>query len=173
MTHPIRGCRAPKNDGRNMGKILKIPENSGLSLLELLIAIAILGMIVGGLYQTMAGALSSHAYTRNKRDLLSRANFCIERMAMFIREASEIAVPTDRVVEVPERLTDTHDNTTHAYLSDGDGLPDTDRDSDGFVDEGDGDNPARARSDFLYRGGHVAVDPRPQLAAGPVPGPDL
>jgi hypothetical protein len=113
------------------------------------VAIAILAVIVGSLQQSLASALSAYSYTKSRRDLLSQANYAIRRMAMFVQEARAINVPAGHQLEVPECVIDTYDNTTHAYRADGDGFLDTDRDSDGFVDEGDGDSPGWVKFEWI------------------------
>lgn len=119
---------------------LRIWNESGLSLIELLIVMAILGIVIGGLDQLMGSALSFHSETKKRQDLLSQANFAMERMVMFVREAKEIKVPKSSAFEVPERVLDTYDNITRTYLVEGDGMADADSDVDGLVDEGDGDD---------------------------------
>jgi hypothetical protein len=60
-------------------------------------------------------------------------------MVMFVQETGEIKVPAADKLEVAERLLDTYDNTTRAYVLAGDGSVDADFDADGLVDEGGGD----------------------------------
>ena len=115
-------------------------NQSGLTLFELLIAVALLGLIMSGFYHLMSTALSTYEYTGKNQELLAQARFALERVVMFGQEAKEIKRPAGDKLEFPERVLDTYDNATHAYLVDGDGILDADRDADGLVDEGDGDN---------------------------------
>ena len=115
-------------------------NQSGLTLFELLIAVALLGLIMSGFYHLMSTALATYEYTGKNQELLAQARFAVERIVMFGQEAKEIKKPASDKLEFPERVLDTYDNATHAYLVDGDGILDADRDADGLVDEGDGDN---------------------------------
>lgn len=115
-------------------------NQSGLTLFELLIAVALLGLIMSGFYHLMSTALATYEYTGKNQELLAQARFAVERVVMFGQEAKEIKRPAGDKLEFPERVLDTYDNATHAYLVDGDGILDADRDADGLVDEGDGDN---------------------------------
>jgi len=119
--------------------LAKIHDTSGLSLVELLVTTAILGIVVVSLHQVMSTSLSAYIDTTSKQDLLTQARYAMERMVMFVQEAGEIKVPAADKLEVPERLLDTYDNTTRAYVLAGDGFVDADFDADGLVDEGSGD----------------------------------
>ncbi|CAB1066035.1 hypothetical protein D1BOALGB6SA_10834 [Olavius sp. associated proteobacterium Delta 1] len=117
-------------------------RHSGLTLLELLVAIAIFSIIVGGLYQVMDHTLSAYETTRNQQNLLSQARFAMERMVMFVQASDEIVYPVNSSVQeltVSERVLDTYDNLSRAYLIDGDGILDADNDADGLVNEGQAD----------------------------------
>ena len=120
--------------------MLNNKNESGLTLFELIIAVALLGIIMSGFYHVTSTVLTTYDYTSKNQELLAQARYAMERLVMFVQESKEIKVPASNKLEVPERLLDTYDNTTHAYLIDGDGIPDADRDADGLVDEGDGDN---------------------------------
>ena len=123
----------------NFNKPYKLPAASGLTLLELLITLTILGIIVAGLHQVMDTTLSAYDHTRNKQDLLAQARYTMERMVMFVQETDFVLKPDEasdqEILRVSERVLDTYDNTTHAYDVDGDGLLDADNDSDGLVNE--------------------------------------
>lgn len=116
-------------------------DSSGLTLLELLISIAILSVIMIGLHQAMGTALSAHQQTTDKKELLARARYAMERMVMFVQETDEIDVPSIDTLVVSERLLDIYNNTTLVYTAEGDGYLDADYDQDGLVNEGDGDPP--------------------------------
>lgn len=116
----------------------KIHDNSGLTLLELLISIAILGIIMTSLYQVVGTPLSAYEGTREKQDLLAQARFVMERMVMFVQETDDIDKPqlhqaNTPWLEISERVVDTYDNAT--YDIDGDGYLDANNDSDDLVNE--------------------------------------
>ncbi len=116
---------------------------SGFTLVELLISMAILGIIIGGLYQTLGRAVSTYEGLEDRQELLARARFATERLLLFVRETDRIVKPDDvnqGILQVSERVLDTYHNTTRAYIPDGDGRPDADNDADGLVNE-DGDIP--------------------------------
>ena len=115
---------------------------SGLTLLELLVAITIFSIIVGGLYQVLDHTLAAYETTRNQQNLLSRARYAMERMVMFVQASDEIVNPADSATQeltVSERVLDTYDNLSRAYRIDGDGVLDADNDADGLVNEGQED----------------------------------
>ena len=111
----------------------------GLTLLEMLVAITIFSIIVGGLYQVLDHTLAAYETTRNQQNLLSQARYAMERMVMFVQASDEIVNPADSATQeltVSERVLDTYNNQTRAYLIDGDGKLDADNDADGLVNEG-------------------------------------
>lgn len=122
--------------------------SSGFTLLELLISVTILGIIMVGLYQVMGVALSAYAVRENKQELVGRASFAMERMVKFAQETSKIDFPNPNELELTERVLDVYDNATLGYLADGDGIPDSDVDQDGLIDEGAGDDPETVRFKF-------------------------
>ena len=69
------------------------------------------------------------------------ARRAMERMTIFVQESDQIVNPataTEGMLKVTERVIDTRNNTTHAYVAAGDGLPDADRNSDGMINQNDG-----------------------------------
>jgi prepilin-type N-terminal cleavage/methylation domain-containing protein len=120
----------------------KLKPQSGLTLLELLVAIAIFSIIVGGLYQVLDQTLATYETTRNQQNLLSQARYAMERMVMFVQVSDEIVDPAGSAtpeLTVSERVLDTYDNLSGAYQIDGDGILDADNDADGLVNEGQED----------------------------------
>lgn len=122
----------------------------GFTLLELLIGIAILGIIMLGLTQVIATAISAYDDTRQKQDLLAEARMAMERMVMFVQASDEITSPVDAsgvgVLTLSERVLDLYDNTTHAYTIDADGKPgddllDADNDGNELVNDDATDDP--------------------------------
>ena len=126
---------------RRFFRRLRHLDNSGLTLIELLISIAILSMIMIGLYQAMGTALSAHRETSSKTDLLQRARYAMERMVMFVQQTDTIYIPSADTLVVSERLLDTYDNDLLTYKPEGDGYLDADNDHDGMVNEDAADDP--------------------------------
>jgi prepilin-type N-terminal cleavage/methylation domain-containing protein len=140
--------------------MIKITENNGFTLYELLIAITILGIIMGSLYQVMGSALSAYEYSQSKQALVIQARNAMERMVRFVQETDKIHAAVDKELKVNERLLDTYDNHSHAYLIAGDNLPDADYDGDGLINEGDGDDEETVR--FKYDSGtHLLMERLP------------
>jgi prepilin-type N-terminal cleavage/methylation domain-containing protein len=118
-------------------------NQAGLTLLELLISVTILGIIVVGLHQALGTSLSAYEHTRNKQDLLTQARWAMKRMVMFAQETDVIQTPDEassqEILKISERAVDTYDNATHAYVVGGDGLLDADNDGDSLINEGGSD----------------------------------
>jgi prepilin-type N-terminal cleavage/methylation domain-containing protein len=111
-------------------------DNSGFTLLELLISMVILSIIMIGLHQAMDTALSAHRQTTERQELLTQARYAMERMVMFVQETDQLEIPAADNLVLNERVLDTYDNDTHAYRAEGDGYLDADNDHDGVVNEG-------------------------------------
>ena len=118
---------------------MALRNNRAFTLVELLVSIAILAIIMTGLYQALATAISTHADTKEKQALLAQARYAMERMVMFVRETDSIEQPDSaspkEILKVSERVLDNYDNTTHAYKAEGDPFLDADNDSDLRVNE--------------------------------------
>lgn len=123
--------------------MIDINDKSGFTLIEVLLATVITAMIMTGLHQVMNTALLVYEENRNKQDLLARAHYAVERMVKSVQATDSIAEPDTNydheILQVSERLLDTYNNTTQAYLIDGDGILDADNDADSLVNEGGGD----------------------------------
>ena len=141
-----------------------IHDTSGLTLVELLVTTAILGIVVLSLHQIMSTSLSAYIDTTSKQDLLTQARYAMERMVMFAQETGEIKVPAGDKLEVPERVLDTYDNTTRAYVLAGDGFVDADFDADGLVDEGDGDTQELVKF-HLIKGSEQLIEKMPDRSS--------
>ena len=122
-------------------KMLPMLDKSGFTLLELLISIVILSIIMIGLHQAMATALSAHQKTTDRQELLARARYAMERMVMFAQETDQIDLPSVDKLVMSERLLDTYENQSFAYAPDGDGYLDADNDRNGLVNEGSAEDP--------------------------------
>ncbi|MFH1077392.1 MAG: prepilin-type N-terminal cleavage/methylation domain-containing protein [Pseudomonadota bacterium] len=138
-----------------MKRFLLPPKTmTGVTLLELLISIAILGIIVAGLQQVIGSAVSTYKVNKEKQELVSEAQYAMERMVMFVQETGKINSPvldTPQVntLEVSERVLDNYNNTSRAYVADGDGLLDTDHDSDGLIDENEDTGGSDDRREYI------------------------
>ncbi len=136
-------CLKSKSANNLSKKMLRMHDNSGFTLLELLISIAILSVIMIGLHQAMGTALSAHRQTTDRQELLARARYAMERMVMFVQETDQIEIPSADNLVLNERVLDTYDNVTHGYIAEGDKYLDADNDHDGLVNEGGlNDDPA-------------------------------
>ena len=130
----------PSAKSNSSTKKIRKYNQSGLTLVELLIVMVILGVMIASLSQALSAGISFYNDTRGKQDLVFRASYAMARMVMFVQEAREFEVHGSGALWVQERISDAYDNATGAYLPGGDGFLDTDRDADGLVDEGGGDN---------------------------------
>ena len=114
-------------------------HDAGLSLAELLICIALVAILLGGLHAVLSVALTSGDMTRTRQGLFSEAQYALERIVRTVQESDAITVPaiaaSGGVLRVSERFLDLHDNAGHAYTPAGDGLPDADNDADGLANE--------------------------------------
>ncbi len=122
-------------------QLKSVNNPAGFTLIELVISVAILGIIMVGMYQTLGTVLGSHEETTEKQALLDMARFTMDRMVRFAQETDEIGpdgILNDQL-QVSERVLDTYDNATHGYLVDGDGILDADNDANGFVNDSGSD----------------------------------
>ena len=117
--------------------VYSIRNRSGFTLFELLISILMLGFIVAGLYQVLGTALDAYQDLKERQALLDMARFAMDRMVRFAQETDEIGFEgsLNDQLRVSERVLDTYDNVTRAYLVDGDGILDADHDANGFVND--------------------------------------
>ena len=116
-------------------RIPHLRDNSGLTLIELMISIVILSIVVIGLHQVLGTSLAAYNDTSDKRELLARARFAMERMVRFVQETDLILIPSPDELKVSERLLDTYNNFNHQYMPGGDGYLDADEDQDDLVNE--------------------------------------
>jgi len=68
-------------------------SDSGLTLTELLISIAIISLIAGVCVQLVAGSLDSWRYSKGKGELLSAARLAMERMVSKVRGTAWVLLP--------------------------------------------------------------------------------
>ena len=120
-------------------------SQAGLTLFEVLIAVALLSTILLGLQRVLSTSLDAYATGQDRQDLLDQASFALERLARFVRETDTIVKPgpgnQTSELKISERMLDTFDNENHAFAPEGDGYLDADNDHDGQVNEDDTDDP--------------------------------
>jgi len=116
-------------------------DRRGLSLLELIISLALLAMIVGGLAGVIQSAALTADSTRGREALFQQASLAMERMVGAVQGTLTVIQPGStnalETLQVSECSQDQYDNATHIYLPGGDGILDADNDRDFFVNEGD------------------------------------
>ncbi len=122
-----------------MGQDRRRIARSGLGLIELVLAIAIMGIVMVGLFQALSHASSSYRERADGQDMLSQGQYALMRMTLFIRETADFSLPSEKKIKVVERVLDRFDNVTHHALPDGDGILDADSDANGLVDDSDSD----------------------------------
>ena len=120
------GPTEPGTGGPAPGPACTGSARSGLTLVELLIAMAILALVAVGLRQVVSAAVSSFAAARSSQNLLANGRFAMERIVFFALESDAFVIPASNTLWVRERVLDVYDNTTHAYAPAGDGLLDAD-----------------------------------------------
>jgi prepilin-type N-terminal cleavage/methylation domain-containing protein len=120
LQHPFSGCR-------------------GLTMIEMLVGLFILGILMTGFHQVIANALSAFDAGRRKQDLLSQAHYAMDRMTLFAGSTDEIKDPSagqqKQWLVLSERALDTYNSSDHSYTAEGDGFLDSDNDGDGLVNE--------------------------------------
>lgn len=119
-------------------------SQNGFSLIEVLVAVLIIGIVVTAFQQVLSGFLSTHQYTKQASLLLNQGRFAMDRMVAVTRETAVIDHPaqgsSDEEYRVTERLLDMMNNINQKYVAAGDGVPDADNDSDGLTDNDPGAN---------------------------------
>ena len=137
----------------------------GVTLIELLIAVALGALIVAGMSAVMGELAQSQAAIQERNRLTENGRFAMERMVRAVRESQYLFLPlsdkpdTDwrenvREETVPASLPEGSSTKATAVLAvalgvtvdlDADGFPDADNDRDGRIDE---DYPADIANDF-------------------------
>ncbi|MBI9082256.1 MAG: prepilin-type N-terminal cleavage/methylation domain-containing protein [Desulfobacterales bacterium] len=142
MTKASQGPVRPKRICRAFlppGPPAALTGTAGFTLFELLIALVLMGIAFSGLYQTFGTGLAAYDHTRKEQALVARSRFAMERLVRFVADTDYLFDPASDApverLEVSERLLDTRNNATLAYVAAGDGRPDADMDGDGRVNE--------------------------------------
>jgi len=140
-------------------------QQRGVTLIELLIAVAMGALIVAGMSAVMVGLTESQAAIQERNRLTENGRFAMERMVRAVRESQYLFLPlpdkpdTDwrenvREETVPASPPEGSSTKATAVLAvalgatvdlDADGFPDADNDRDGRIDE---DYPADIAYDF-------------------------
>ncbi len=111
-----------------------IQKPNGFTLIEVLIVVAISGMLMVSLSNIVGGALNANEVTKSQNDLNREASFIMDRIIAVVSRSEEVTVidvpgmgAVDLLISArldPERDTDLN------------GIPDADNDADGEIDEG-------------------------------------
>ena len=121
---------------------------SGFTIIELLVSLAIVGVLLAALSGVIQKAYDQWNYSRARSELLYQGNFAMDMMVTAIAETNRLLIPLrDNPATVhDESLRDILAITINPLLdSDGDGFFDADNDHDGLVDE---DIPADNNLDY-------------------------
>ena len=109
-----------------------------MTLVEVMIAVIVLGILMTGLTQIVATLVQSMGDADDHSQTSGTADFAMARMVRFVGDTDEIVLPTEEgdQLKVAERTLDMVDS---ARTVGGDGFLDADTDADGLVNEGAGD----------------------------------
>lgn len=115
-------------------------SRAGLTLVELILGIAILGMVMVSLQQAITITTKSASVQGSRQNLTMQGRVAMERMVRFVEATDEIVVPASTSgvsrLQVRECWLDTYVNTTRVYSAMGDGVPDADDDANGLINDG-------------------------------------
>lgn len=111
-----------------------LKNKTGFTLFELILAVAVLGMVMTSFQGVLGQFLSTHKDTREKLEQVSQARFAMDRIAMLIRETGLINIPvaklslesSDSSLEIEERIMNFYNNSTHSFVQNGDAYLDAD-----------------------------------------------
>ena len=114
-------------------------HKAGFTLVELLISVAIMGLIVGVLYQVIGVTLSTYNAAQASQVSVPEARYALDRMVMFVQETDQITQPSTitpgELLTVRERVSDQYDNASHVYVAAGDGFLDADKNANGLLSD--------------------------------------
>ena len=128
---------------------------TGVTLIEMLIAIALTGLLIAGLNGVIGQALSVQRVVDENNDLSGQARFAMQQMVHAVSHLDQLLLPmadktTTAFVEnireqtIPASAPPPGSSTATAVLAvtlpatfdlDGNGIPDADNDGDGLFDE--------------------------------------
>lgn len=144
-----------KSQLRSQGR----PQQRGVSLIELVVAMTIASLIIAGLNGILSTTLESKAATQERNDLVRQARFAMDRMVRAVRHSRLLLLPLAdnpgtnwrehvREQTAPPSPPESDSTNATAVLAvtlptysdlDFNGIPDADNDGDGRIDE-DSDN---------------------------------
>jgi len=113
----------------------------GMTLIEMLLALAIAGFLVAGLAGTVGQTLDAWSATRARLDVVEQAHFALERMERAVRGSPQLVLP---LAENPATAWSESSRDVLALVldprldRDDDSFADADNDRDGRVDEDPG-----------------------------------
>lgn len=102
-------------------------KQSGLSLLEVLIAVAMAGVLIAGISGVVRNALNAESYTRTQNDTLQQANFAMQQMVTAVGKTRRLMIPLG---ENPATAWKESERNVLAVTLD----PTLDRNKDGWAD---------------------------------------
>ena len=102
-------------------------RQTGISLLEVLISVAIAGALIAALSGVVGGAIDAERGTRVQHDTLQQARFALERMVTAVGKTRQLLIPLS---ENPATAWKESERTVLAVTLD----PTLDRDKDGWAD---------------------------------------
>jgi len=111
---------------------------AGFSLLELLVTVAVAGVLMAGLAGVVGQTLAQWAYAGGRQELLRQGHYALERMVDAVAATQRLLIPRvdDPLTGHDESLRDVLALTLDPALDrDGDGYADADNDRDLRVDE--------------------------------------
>ncbi|MBU1697970.1 MAG: type II secretion system GspH family protein [Proteobacteria bacterium] len=111
-----------------------LKNKKGFTLFELILAVAVLGLIMTSFQGVLGQSLSTHKDTQEKLEQVSQARFAMDRIAMLIRETGLINIPVANLslessassLEIEERIMNFYNNSTHSFVQSGDAFLDAD-----------------------------------------------
>lgn len=140
-SYSVSSSAAPA--GRPSGRLRSgVPaDGRGFTLVEVLVAVLIVGLVVASFQGILSSFLQSHEHARNASEILNQGRFAMARMSAMVRETEAISFPelgnADSLLTVSERMLDITDNAALTFAAGGDGLPDADNDADGLTNNDD------------------------------------
>ena len=91
-------------------------NKKGFTLVELILAVSVLGLIMTSFQHILSQTLSTHKDTQEKLEQVSHARFAMNRIAMLITETSRIETPAQGdsgvILKIEERSMDAYNNQT-------------------------------------------------------------
>jgi len=117
--------------------LTNLKNKTGFTLFELIVAVAVLGLVMTSFQRVLGQSLATHKDTQEKLEQVSQARFAMDRMAMLLGKTGNITTPAqsssaDSLV-LEERSMDGYNNLTQALGADG--FLDADKDRNKVVND--------------------------------------